>query len=235
MKINCIIVDDEPGGRKVIEEYIQETHFLELVGKAEDPLKAMALMAGNDIGLIFLDIEMPRMNGIDFLRSLKNPPMVIMTTAFPEYALQGFELDVVDYLLKPVSAERFLKAAVKARDLYAMQYKGDKSQDYFFVKSNNKFERITFHELLFVEAANNYVILQTTEKRLITYLTFKGIEEILPAEEFIKVHKSFIVSLAKIDSLDAEEVRLGKHVVPISRSMKDIVMENVVKRKLVKR
>jgi len=116
-----------------------------------------------------------------------------------------------------------------------MQYKNDKPKDYFFVKSNNKFERIAFNELLFIEAANNYIILQTTEKRLITYLTFKGMEEILPEDEFIKVHKSFIVSLSKIENLDSEEIKIGKFIIPISRSFKDSVLEKVVSRNLIKR
>jgi DNA-binding LytR/AlgR family response regulator len=235
MKINCIIIDDEPSGRKVIEEYISETPFLELIGKAEDPLKAFSLIAKNQIDLIFLDIQMPKINGIDFLKSLKDPPMVIITTAFSEYALQGFELDVIDYLLKPISLDRFQRATNKARDFYTMQYKNDKPKDYFFVKSNNKFERIAFNELLFIEAANNYIILQTTEKRLITYLTFKGMEEILPEDEFIKVHKSFIVSLSKIENLDSEEIKIGKFIIPISRSFKDSVLEKVVSRNLIKR
>ena len=235
MELKCIIIDDEPSGRKVIEEYIAETSFLELVGKTEDPLKAFSLIAQNEVDLIFLDIQMPKINGIDFIRSLKDPPMVIFTTAFSEYALEGFELDVIDYLLKPISLERFLKAANKARDFYLTQNKSAPPKDYFFVKSNNKFEKITFSELLFIEGANNYVIIQTLEKRLITYLTFKGIEEILPESEFIKVHKSFIVSLSKIENLDAEEIKIGKHIVPISRSLKDLVIDKIVNRNLIKR
>lgn len=235
MKLKCIIVDDEPSGRKVIEEYVSETTFLELVGKAENPLKAMALMDENKIDLIFLDIQMPKINGIDFLKTLKNPPMVILTTAFSEYALQGFELDVIDYLLKPISLDRFLKATHKAKDFFEMQGAGLKPSDYFFVKCKNKFERVWYNELLFIEAANNYVILTTNEKRLITYLTFKGIEERLPAEQFIKVHKSFMVSLSKIENLDAEQIKIGKYMIPISRSLKDEVMQRIVNSSLVKR
>lgn len=235
MKLNCIIVDDEPSGRKVIEEYIAETTFLELTGKAENPVKALELLQKKAVDLIFLDIQMPKINGIDFLKTLKNPPMVILTTAFPEYALQGFELDVVDYLLKPVSLERFLKASNKAREFFEVKNKNAQPAEYFFVKCNNKFEKVFYDDLLYAEAANNYVLLQTKDKRLITYLTFKGIEETLPAELFIKVHKSFIVSLSKIENLDGEEITIGKHTIPISRSMKEEVLERVVSQRLVKR
>jgi DNA-binding LytR/AlgR family response regulator len=235
MKLKCIIVDDEPAGRKVIEEYISETSFLELHGKAENPVKAIALIEKTAVDLIFLDIQMPKINGIDFLKTLRNPPMVILTTAFSEYALQGFELEVIDYLLKPVSLERFLKATNKAKEFFDLRNKQVTKMDYFFVKCNNKFEKILYNELLYAEAANNYVMLQTTDKRLITYLTFKGIEDTLPADQFIKVHKSFIVSLSKIENLDGEEIKIGKHLIPISRGMKDEVMEKIVNNRLVKR
>lgn len=235
MELSCIIIDDEPGGRKVIEEYIAETPFLRLAGKAEDPMQALPLLTANDVHLIFLDIQMPKINGIDFLKSLKNPPMVIITTAFSEYALQGFELDVIDYLLKPVSLERFLRAAQKALDYHSLQGRSEKSGDYFFVKSNNRYERVNFDEVLFVEAANNYIIIHTPDRKLIAYLTFKGVEDILPTADFIKVHKSFIVSLSKIQNLDSEEIRIGKHVIPISRSLKESVMNKVVNRNLIRR
>lgn len=235
MKLKCIIVDDEPSGRKIIEEYISETPFLELVGKAENPLKAFTLLENFSVDLIFLDVQMPKINGIDFLKTLKNPPMVILTTAFSEYALQGFELDVIDYLLKPISIERFLKASNKAKEFFEMRNKDAKPKEYFFVKCNNKFEKILFDELLYVEAANNYVLLHTKDKRLITYLTFKSIEDILPADEFIKVHKSFIVSVSKIENLDTEEIKVGSNTIPISRNLKDDVINRIVNRRLVKR
>ncbi len=235
MKLNCLIIDDEPSGRKVIREYIAETAFLDLKGEAENPVRAMSLMEKYSIDLIFLDIQMPKINGLDFLKTLKNPPMVILSTAFPEYALQGFELDAIDYLLKPISLERFLKATNKAKDFFEMQSSDKRSKEYFFVKCKSVFERVLYNELLFVEAANNYVILNTPAKRLITYLTFKGIEETLPDEQFIKVHKSFIVSLSKIESLDAEQIKIGKHMIPISRSLKEKVMQRIVNSRLVKR
>jgi DNA-binding LytR/AlgR family response regulator len=235
MKLKCLIVDDEPSGRKVIEEYVAEVPFLELVGKAENPVKAVNIMEKYAVDLIFLDIQMPKLNGIDFLRSLKTPPMVILTTAFSEYALQGFELDVIDYLLKPISLERFLKASYKAKDFYESRNKDFQTNEYFFVKCNNKFEKVLYDELLFVEAANNYVFLQTKDKRMITYLTMKTMEETLPEDRFIKVHKSFMVSISQIQNFDSEEIRVGTHRIPISRNLKDEVMERIINKRLIKR
>jgi DNA-binding LytR/AlgR family response regulator len=235
MSLKCILIDDEPSGRKIIEEYVAETPFLQLIGQTENPIKALSLLENNEVDLIFLDIQMPKMNGIDFLKTLKNPPMVILTTAFSEYAIAGFELEVMDYLLKPISFERFLKACHKAQDYFILKNKATQATNYFFVKSNNKFEKIMLDELLFAEAANNYVVLQTKDKRYITYVTFKGIEETLPVEQFIKVHKSFIVSLSKIDNLDREEIKIGQYSIPISRNLKDKVMEKIVNKNLIKR
>jgi DNA-binding LytR/AlgR family response regulator len=235
MKLKCMIIDDEPAGRKVLEEYVGETPFLELSGSAEHPMKAVELMTEHPVDLIFLDIEMPKMNGIDFLRTFRDPPMVIMSTAFSEYALQGFELDVIDYLLKPVSFERFVKACNKAREFHELRHSATAANRYFFVKCNQKYEKVNYDDLLFVEAANNYIILQLQNKRLITYLTFKGMEDILPKDLFMRVHKSFMVSIPKIESLDAEGLRIGTHAIPISRNLKEEVLDRTVKRHLVKR
>jgi DNA-binding LytR/AlgR family response regulator len=239
MKLKCLIIDDEPSGRKIIEEFINETDYLELAGTAPNPVKAATLMNTVSPDLLFLDVQMPKINGIDFLKSLRNPPMVIFTTAFPEYALHGFELDVIDYLLKPVSLERFFKATKKAREFYDLKHRSDSpamaEPAFFFVKCNNKYERMAFDDLLFIEAASNYIILQTTQKRHIAYLTFKSVSDHLPAERFIKVHKSYIVALDKIESLNGEEIVIGNHTIPISRAMKDEVMEKVVNRTLWKR
>jgi DNA-binding LytR/AlgR family response regulator len=235
MKLNCIIVDDEPVARGGMTENIQEVEYLNLVGVAESAMKAMKLLEKEKVDLMFLDIKMPKMTGIDFLKTLKNLPMVIFTTANPDYALEGFALDVLDYLVKPISFERFVKACNKAKEFFELKNKDVSDKDYFFVRCNNKYEKILFDDLLFAEAANNYVLLQTKDKRFITYLTFKGVEEILSADQFIKVHKSFIVSFSKVETVDGEEIKIGKHSIPISRSLKDEVMERIVNKKLVKR
>lgn len=238
MMLKCLIIEDEPSGRKILEEFISETDFLELIGQVSDPLQGLSFLNKNAVDLIFLDIQMPKMNGIDFLKSLNRPPMVIFTTAYPEYALQGYELDVLDYLLKPFSFERFLKACGKARDyneLYRQQPEPKPNNTYFFVKSNGKFEKIFFEELLFVEAANNYVMLYTQNRRLLTYLTLKAIEEELSPDKFMKVHKSYLVALDKIDNLNGEEIKIGRHNIPISRNLKESVLMRIVNNKLIRR
>lgn len=239
MMLKCIIVEDEPSGRKILEEFITGTDFLKLVGQAANPVKAISLLNSEMVDLMFLDVQMPKMNGIDFLKSLKKPPMVILTTAFPDYAIQGFEMDVIDYLLKPISFERFLKASAKALEFNEFYKKtipaAENSLPYFFIKCNHTYEKILLDELLYVEAANNHILLHTRNKRLIAYVTFKGIEEQLPAQQFIKVHKSFIVASEKIDSLDGEQIKMGEHLIPISRNMREEVMQRIVNKKLIKR
>lgn len=188
MKINCIIIDDEPLARKGIKEYVADVDFLNLAGEFDTALKAVELLNTGPVQLIFLDIQMPKINGLEFLKTLQHPPPVIFTTAYPQHALEGFELNALDYLVKPVSFDRFLKAAMKAKEYYEVRQKNnitEASQDnYFFVKADNKLVRIYFDEILFIEALQNYVTIHTTDKKYITYLTFKSVEEYLPADKF---------------------------------------------------
>ncbi|HEX3383927.1 MAG TPA: LytTR family DNA-binding domain-containing protein, partial [Mucilaginibacter sp.] len=198
MMLNCVIIDDEPIARKLLQEYIEETDFLALVGAAENPLKIAGLIQEHHVDLIFLDINMPKMTGLEFLRSAKNLPMVIMTTAYGQYALEGFELDVIDYLVKPFSLDRFLKACGKAHEFKLLKSRKE-SQDkadneYFFVKCSGKIERVEFDDIIYVEALSNYITLHTINGKLITYLTIKGLMGSLPAAKFIQVHKSFIIN-----------------------------------------
>lgn len=239
MKLRCLIVDDEPVARNGIAKDIRDIGYLEITGIAENALQAIDLAATQNPDLIFLDIEMPKLNGLDFLRSLSNPPMIIIITAYSEYALEGFNMDVIDYLVKPVPFDRLLKACNKAREWHALKHKaGEKNvqaNDCFFIKCENKYEKISLNELLFIEAADNYVLVHTIEKSFITYLTLKNIEEYLPASHFMKVHKSFIVALDKINRIEGNEIVIQKNKIPISRNMKDEVMEKIVNSKLIKR
>jgi len=239
MKINCIVVDDEPLARKGLAEYISEVEFLELKAVCENSIAANKVLNEQAIDLMFLDIQMPKMTGLDFLKSLHQKPLVILTTAYSEYALKGYELDVLDYLLKPISLERFLKAANKAKEFHALKQAkntdAEKPANYFFVRCNNQYEKIMFDELLFAQAMENYVVLQTTSQKFISYITLKGVEEYLPAADFIKVHKSFIISIPKIDKITASEIIIGPHSIPISRNMKEEIMEKIVNNKLLKR
>lgn len=239
--INCIIIDDEPLARKGLREYIADVDFLHLSGEYENPLKATEMISGGEVQLLFLDIQMPKISGLDFMKTLQKPIPVIFTTAFPQYALDGFELNALDYLVKPISFDRFLKAALKAKEYYEVRQKNDSDatatgvHDHFFIKADNKLVKIAFNEILFVEALQNYVVIHTQEKKFITYLTFKSVEEYLPSPQFIKVHKSYIVSASRIDSIEGNDIRIAQHHIPISRNLKDEVMDKLLKGKFLKR
>ena len=239
MKMNCIIVDDEPLARKVLTEYIEDTDFLELKGKAENPVKAGVLLNGNNIDLMFLDINMPKLSGIEYLRTSASLPPTIITTAYAEYAIDGFELNVLDYMVKPFSFERFLKAANKAKEYYELKNKEvpktAADENYFFVKCDGKIEKILYDDLLYVEAMLNYVVLYTESKKMIVYLTIKGIIEQLPQNRFLKVHKSYIINLSKIKNIDGNEINIGSARIPISQSLYETVMREIVKDKMIKR
>ena len=241
MKINCIIIDDEPLARKGLKEYIADVDFLHLAGEFDNPVKAMDILATGEVQLLFLDIQMPKITGLDFFKTLQHAPPVIFTTAFPQYALEGFELNALDYLVKPVSFERFLKAAMRAKEFYEVRQKNiaettqSAAAEYFFIKADNRLVKIVYNEILFAEALQNYVVIQTSDKKYITYLTFRAIEEYLPADKFIKTHKSYIISAAKVDSIEANDIRIGEHHIPISRNLKDEVMEKLVNGKFLRR
>jgi DNA-binding LytR/AlgR family response regulator len=237
MNLQCIIVDDEPIARKGLEEDIRQIGFIDIIGVAESSFKALELVAIKNPDLIFLDIEMPRLNGLDFIKNLKNPPMVIITTAYSKYALQGYELDVIDYLMKPIDFNRLLKSCTKAKEFEEL--KNNKSRtlvsptDHFlFVKFNGKFEKIFSDEILFIEAANNYVILHTPAKKILTYDSLKNILINLPADNFIKVHKSYIVAIGKVSSVEKNEINISGTIIPISRNLKDTVMQKILNNRI---
>jgi DNA-binding LytR/AlgR family response regulator len=243
MNIQCIIVDDEPGARKLLEEYIGDTDFLQLVGKAENPLKANALLNSQQVDLMFLDVDMPKMSGIEFLRTLPVLPPTIMTTAYTEYAIEGFELDVLDYLVKPISFERFLKACNKAREYFEFkagrqilqQQEIQTSSDHFFVKCDGRIEKVLYDELVFVEAMLNYVVLHAETRKLIVHLTIKGIAEQLPVGHFLKIHKSTIININKVKSIEGNEINLGRSKVVISQNLQESVIKEIIRDRMLKR
>jgi DNA-binding LytR/AlgR family response regulator len=187
------------------------------------------------VDLLFLDIEMPYVTGIEFLRTLSHPPRVIFTTAYEKYALQGFELEVLDYLLKPISFERFMRAANKAHDYFRGQQGPAGAEDYIFVKADGKLEKIQFSDILFAEGLENYVAIYTREKKIISHLTLKILQEKLPAGAFIQPHKSYIVSIDKINSIEGNILHILQYQVPMSKYQRDEVMEKIVNSKLLKR
>jgi DNA-binding LytR/AlgR family response regulator len=240
MVINCIIIDDEPLARAGLKEYIADIDFFNLLGEFDNALAATEMIGSGKVQLLFLDIQMPKITGIDFFKTLANPPAVIFTTAYPQYALEGFEVNALDYLVKPISFDRFYKAALKAKELL-LQKQIDKTgiqeatSAYFFIKADNSLVKIMYADVLFVEALQNYVTIHTTTKKYISYLTFKSVEVYLPVDTFIKVHKSFIIAANRVDSIDGNEIHIGQHRIPISRNLKEEVVEKLVNGKFLKR
>src|SRR5258706_3777383 len=239
MKLKCIIIDDEPIARKVLQEFIEDINYLELLGQAENPLKAMALLNENDVDIIFLDINMPKINGIDFLKSSRTNALVIMTTAYAAYAVEAFGLDVLDYLVKPIAFDRFLKACNKAKEIKELNDSApaqpDKTSDHFFIKCDNQIEKVFYHDLIYAEAMLNYVMLYTSSKKMMVYVTIKSLEAQLPSALFIKVHKSFIVNKSKIKSIEGNTLHIGNEKITISQNLRERVLNEIVKDKMIKR
>ena len=239
--INCVIIDDEPLAREGIAHYIGEIDFLHLIDSCENPVELIKLLDKHRVDLIFLDIQMPKLSGIDFLKMVQKPPMVIITTAFPGYAVEGFQLNVLDYLLKPITFERFFQSVNKAKDYrqlitkptaYAEPLPPEKGADYFFVKCGSKYEKINFDDILYVEGMQNYITIYTQKDKYITLLNLKNLEQNLDPQSFIRVHKSYIVSINKIEGIDGNEIFIQSYRIPISRNYREQVIQQVVLNKL---
>jgi len=236
MKLKCIIVDDESLARKLIEENIRQIPFLELVGTCKNPFEAMQVLQEQAVDLMFLDIQMPGMLGTKFLQGLREKPMVILITAYSNYAVESYDLDVVDYMMKPVSLERFTKAAYKALEekqkLNALSQPAASTEntilaeDTFFVNADYSLVKVTVKDITHIESMKDYVkIFNTTStKPIITKSTLKGIEEKLPTSKFIRVHKSFIVNLDKIESIRSQNIVIGTNNIPVSDAHTDTLM-----------
>lgn len=237
--LRCVIIDDEPIARKGLKEYMQDAPFLQLAGEFDNPLKAATLLMQEKIDLLFLDIQMPKMTGLEFLKTLSHPPMVIFTTAYPQYAVEGFEWNAIDYLLKPFSFERFWKAVSKARTMQeaiTQPVTATAEPDHFFIKSDNKLIRIAYDDVLFIEALQNYVAVYTaTGRKYITYITFHSIESQLPTGRFIRTHKSYIVAAGKVESIEGNEITMGAYHIPISRTERETVLQQLIQNRLLRR
>ncbi|HJS56012.1 MAG TPA: LytTR family DNA-binding domain-containing protein [Chitinophagaceae bacterium] len=243
MTLNCVIIDDEPLARQCITGYVNEVDFLTIAGVGNNPLDLLQLLEQQAIDLIFLDIQMPKINGIDFLKSTPQLPMVIITTAYPSYALEGFQLDVMDYLVKPILFDRFFQAINKAKDYQTLLNKSSAidqpgsvlTEDYFFIKCGHKFERICFSDVLFIEALQNYVTFFTRKGKFITQLPLKNVEQNLSGQQFIRIHKSYLVSIPKIEAIENNDIIIQSFRIPISRHYREQVMSSVVNAKLWKK
>jgi len=222
-KINCLVVDDEPIARQIIENYCSHLPVLHIAGSCANALEAKAILQSRDIQLIFLDINMPVLDGMAFLKTIKNPPQIIFTTAYKEFALEAFDLAACDYLLKPFSLERFIVAVDKALERLQVPVAGkeEKEEKFIFIKAEGKIYQIPFSELLFAEASGNYTKVVTTQQTLLPGMTFSSIEELLPASLFIRIHRSFIINRSRITHIEGNRVFIGKHELPIGSNYKE--------------
>ena len=231
MIVKCIAVDDEPLALDIIKDYISQVPFLKLVKTFNDGISVLEYLASNSVDLIFLDIEMGGLSGTQLLKTLQKKPKVIMTTAYRNYAVDAFDLDVTDYLLKPFSFERFLKAVEKSCNSLKEEQNdhtppaGDK--DYFFVKSGYKILKVNFDDILYIEGLSEYIIIKTKTVNIITLQSFKNIEKNLPEQGFIRIHKSYLISLNKIDSVEGQNVSIAGKELPIGNKYKKRFFEAI--------
>jgi len=234
MKLNCAIIDDEELAADILEEYIKQFEGLVLIAKCKNVVEAYNLLQKTKIDLLFLDIQMPMLTGIDFLKNINNPPKVIFTTAYSEYAVEGFELNAVDYLLKPISFERFLRAInklqlsdIKSPDIQTKttELTEEYSEAFIFLKEDKMMVKVMLKDILFIESLKNYVKVKTISKDIITYKTISSLEEKLPSNKFIRVHRSYIVAVDKIDAFSTSQLEIGKHLIPLGRNFKADVLK----------
>lgn len=232
MKIKALIIDDEPLARDVIFNYSKKINNLEIVCSCEDAANGLEALSNNHIDLIFLDINMPGFSGITFLKTIKNPPLIIFTTAYTEYAIESYELNAVDYLKKPFSFERFLKAVQKVDELLKLQQakKPEISEDFIYIKANKKTFKIKFKEIFYIEGLGDYIKIHQKDHHLVTNLTMKKINEILPESDFLRIHKSYIISLDKIDYLEGNMVVINKNKIPVGNSYRQEFNEIINKK-----
>jgi len=226
MKISCIIVDDEPLALEVLSSFIARIPYLVLEGQYTDPFFSMEHLRKKKVDLLFVDIQMPDISGIELVKTLNNPPKIVFTTAYSSYAIEGFNLNAMDYLLKPIAFDRFLVAVNKVRDYMELSEAAQEVHqpeekdvpEYMFVKSNYKDIKINFNEVLYIEGSEDYIKIHTTTKKVMTLLSMKGVMEKLPENQFIRIHRSFIVAIDKIESKSNERITIGKQSLPIGAS-----------------
>ena len=241
--INVIIVDDEPLAQDVLETYIGKTPELNLIRKCNNAFEANEALKNNQIDLMFLDIQMPQLTGIDFIKTLEKKPLVIFTTAYPNYAVAGFELNALDYLLKPISVDRFMKAVNKAMDMIGLQKRdqghapaGGEDDEYFFVKADKKLVKVNFKDIVYIEGLKDYVIIRMETARVITLQTMKSLEDKLPLAKFKRIHRSYIVNLDKVEAIvgnmvEVQEKGQPKHL-PIGKNYRDELLEMINKNRI---
>lgn len=240
--LNVIIVDDEPLALDVLETYIAQMPELNLVQRCTNALEANEALKNQDVDLIFLDIQMPQLTGIDFVKALTRPPMIVFTTAYPNYAIQGFDLNAMDYLLKPISLERFMKAVNKAMDQAELQKRENNTasslegMEFFFVKADKKLVKVNFDDIIYIEGLKDYVIIRLNQGRVITLQTMKSLEEKLPFGRFKRIHRSYIVAMDKITAIEGNMVEVIEKdkpkLLPIGKNYRDELLVLIDKNRL---
>ncbi len=242
-QITCAVIDDEPIARQIIEDFIGQDERLLLKGAYKNAKDALTGMTASPVELVFLDINMPGLTGFQFLKAMTNPPAVIFTTAYREHALDGFEANAIDYLLKPIAIERFLLSINKAwkyiraadPEVAVVTIGTSESSDFFFVKADGGLVKVFFSEILFIEALKEYVKIVTKEKSVVTYHSISGLEEKLPAGKFYRIHRSYIVSLKAITAIDGFTVKIDKYELPVSRTERDAFVAQIASGKIISR
>lgn len=241
--MNVLIIDDEPLAQDVLETYIEQIPGLDLKQKCNNAIEANEALKNHDIDLIFLDIQMPQITGIEFLKSLQNPPMVIFTTAYSNYAMEGFELNVIDYLLKPISLDRFMKAVNKASEQYDLRHQepqkgkdNGNEENFVFVKADKKLIKVNYDDILYIEGLKDYVIIRMIASRVITLQTMKSLEDKLPENNFKRIHRSYIVNVDKIEAIVGNMVEIKEKgqekLLPIGKNYRDELLELINQKRL---
>ncbi|GAB2778206.1 DNA-binding LytR/AlgR family response regulator [Hymenobacter luteus] len=243
MKITCLLLDDDPLVLDLLQAYVVMTDILDVKAAFTDPLEAHRYLMENQVQVLFSDVTMPHLSGLDLVRSLQQPPLVVLMTAYPQYAMEGFNLDVIDFLLKPISLDRFLRAVNKVAGILRVNTVGSDAQadaltgwGSFFIRTDAQFVRLHYREVLYIEALKDFTKINTSDGRThLTLVNLKNLEEQLPPGLFIRTHRSYLVNAARIDSVSNLEVKVGGHALPLGQTYRERVTERIVNRSLIRR
>ncbi|UPL50103.1 LytR/AlgR family response regulator transcription factor [Hymenobacter sublimis] len=243
MKISCVLLDDDPLVLDLLQAYVVMTDILDVKAAFTDPLDAHRYLVENQVQVLFSDVTMPHLSGLDLVRSLQQPPLVVLMTAYPQYAMEGFNLDVIDFLLKPISLDRFLRAVNKVAGILRVNTLGSDAQadaltgwGSFFIRTDAQFVRLHYREVLYIEALKDFTKINTADGRThLTLVNLKNLEEQLPPGLFVRTHRSYLVNAARIDSVSNLEVKVGGHALPLGQTYRERVTERIVNRSLIRR
>ncbi len=243
MTMKCLLIDDEPKALEILRMYVERVHFLELAGAFREPVRALQHLAENPVDLVFLDVNMPDMSGIQFLNALHSRPLVVFTTAYSDYAVRSYDYDAVDYLLKPIEFERFMRAATKALEIHEQRSKDGRrrhsngaamrseSANHLVVKSGTDYHKLQIDEILYIEAAGNYAVFVTANANVMTLVSMKEVGSLLPPGRFFRVHKSYIVNFRHVSKIEKDQVKVGTRLIPLGESYRESFLKAIQLRK----